>query len=200
MALLSLPHACEEKDGKSYRNRTEAEAVVRLVVDLLRAVLAVSPRGGGGSKGKGKGLPHEIGVITPYKAQARLLPSLPSILTVAILTMALLTMAILTMALLTMALLTMALLTMAILTMALLTMALLTMAILTMALLTMALTTMALLTMALLTMALLTAALLPMPGKATPVTARSGVQPTQAQGPRPRRGCCYPCGAAPRAT
>ena len=105
--------------------------MVRLVVDLLRAVLAVGPRGGGGgggSKGKGKGMPHEIGVITPYKAQAWLLPSLPSLLTVAVLAMALLT-------------------------------------------------------MALITMALLTAALLAMPGKATSVTARSGVQPAQAQGP-----------------
>ena len=82
VALLSLPHAREEREGKSCRNRAEAEAVVRLVLDLLRAVVAVGPRGGG----KGKGVPHEIGVITPYKAQARLLPSLRSILTVAILT------------------------------------------------------------------------------------------------------------------
>ena len=63
--------------------------MVRLVVDQLRAVLAVGPRGGsgggggGGGSSKGKGVPHEIGVITPYKAQARLLPSLPPILTVA---------------------------------------------------------------------------------------------------------------------
>merc|ERR1740139_1938841 len=70
VALLSMPHAREEKEGKSYRNRAEAEAVVRLVVDLLRAVVAVSARSG--SDGKGAGAPHEIGVITPYKAQGRL--------------------------------------------------------------------------------------------------------------------------------